>query len=129
MMIHNEPGPALSRHIGPNPLHEDANAKTGLRQELQMDSRPSEARQESADVDLAALENGKTLTDHRHVALIEVTKWRRRGFAGNTPVNQLARIPPLLHRYLRYARQRLTILIERCSIADHEDFRVPWHSE
>src|SRR5712672_3383904 len=53
MMIHNEPGPALSRHIGPNTLHEDANAKTGLRQKLQMDSRPSEPRQNAAHVDLA----------------------------------------------------------------------------
>src|SRR3954451_12359 len=112
MMIHDEPGPSLPRHIGPNPLHEDAHSKTGLRQELQMHSRPSEARHEAADVELAALENGETLTDHCHVALIEVTKWTRRGFAGKTPVNQPPGVTPLLHRYLRYAGQRLTILIE-----------------
>src|SRR3954453_1045268 len=127
MMIHNEPGPALSRHIGPNPLHEDATAKTGLRQNPQMDSRPSEPRQNAAHVDLAALENGKTFADHRHVAFVEVTKRTRRGFAGNTPLNQLPGVAPLLHCYLRYAGQRLTILIERCSIADHEDLRVPGH--
>src|SRR5438132_13089876 len=103
-MIHDEPGPALPRHIGPNPLHEDAHAKAGLRQKLQMHSRPSEPRQDAADVDLAGLENGKTLADYRHVALIEVTKRTRCGFAGNTPVNQRPGITPLLHRYLRYAR-------------------------
>ena len=56
-------------------------------------------------MNFAALEDRKTLSDHRHIALIEVTKRTRFGPAGNASLNQLAGIPTLLHRNLRHAGQ------------------------
>jgi len=39
-----------------------------------MHSGPCEPRDRAAYMDLAALQNGETLADYRHGALIEVTK-------------------------------------------------------
>jgi hypothetical protein len=90
---------------------------------------PREPRRKAAQVDLAGLQNGKTLADYGHVAFVEVTKWTRCGFSGDTSVNELPRIASLLHRYLRHTGQRLAILIERRSITNHQDLRVAWHCE
>src|SRR2546422_8033147 len=35
----------------------------------------------------------------------------------------------LLHRHLGHAGQRMTILIERRRVTDHEDLRMAWHAE
>src|ERR1700687_4494196 len=129
MVIYNQTGATLSRGIGPDPLQEDARAQTGLRQKLQVDCGPCEPREEAADVDLAALQNGEPLADYRHIALVEVTKRPRGRFTGDNPMNQGSRIAPLLNRHLRDNRQRFTILIQRGSIADDKDFRMPSDSE
>ena len=81
-MIHDEPGAPLAGHKSPNPLQEDADAKTRCRQELEVNESPNEPSQQSAHFDPAALQYGKTLAHHRHRALVEVAKLRRRLAAG-----------------------------------------------
>src|SRR5579863_3111494 len=124
MVIHNEPGAPLSGKIGPHPLQKDANAKVGLRQELEVYRGPCEPREAAVQMYLAALENGKTLAHHRHSAFVEVAERPGRRFAGETPVNQFAGVAALLNRYLRDAGQSRTILIERGSVAHHKNFRM-----
>src|ERR1700722_4914437 len=72
-VVNNEPGAPLSCDIGPYPLQEDPRAQTGLPQELQMHSCPGEPGEEAAGMNLPALEYGKALADHGHIAFIEVT--------------------------------------------------------
>src|SRR5260370_24524954 len=94
-----------------------------------MTSWPSEPCNETAHAGLAALEDGETLAHHGHVSFVEISKglWRR--LTGHAPANQISRVAPLLHRHLRYAWQRLAILIERRGVAYNEDLRIPQHGE
>jgi hypothetical protein len=111
MMHDDKPGSPLSRNVSPNPLHEDAHAKAGLGQKLQMHHSPCEPRQDTAAAELAALQNGKALSDDRHIALVEIAEWPGRRLAGDAAFYQPASVAALLHCHLRHARQRLTILI------------------
>ena len=99
-MIHDQPVTPLPRHIGPNPLQEDAQAEARRGEELKMDGRPSEPGPEPAHLDLAALKNRKTFADYGHGAFVKVAEGTRIGFAYDAAVNQLSCIAPLLHRYL-----------------------------
>jgi hypothetical protein len=61
----------------PHPLKEDAYPEIGCGEELDVDSRPNEPREESAEVDFAGLQNGKALPDYRHVPFVKVAKRTR----------------------------------------------------
>src|SRR2546430_15924646 len=78
MMINYQPGTALSGDVGPAPLQEDAHSKVRLRQELEMNACPHEPREKSAHANLAGLQDGEPLPDHRHAALVEVRSEERR---------------------------------------------------
>src|SRR4029077_3317195 len=121
MMIDYQPGTALSGDVGPDPLQEDAHPKVRLRQELEMNACPHEPRENSAHANLAGLQDGESLPDHCHAALVEVAKWTRRRSASETPPDQPSRIAALLDRDLRHARQGSSVLLERRGIADDED--------
>ena len=69
-----------------------------------MDGGPCEPCQKAAYADLAALQNGETLADYGHVSFVEIAKWLRPRFAGNTPTDQFSGVPPLLNRHLGHAR-------------------------
>src|ERR1700722_1789862 len=94
-----------------------------------MDRRPREPGAESAYLDFAALQHRKTLANHRHAAFVKVAKRAWCGFAGNAVVNHFSRVPPLLHRHLRDARQRFAVLIEGRRVPDHENLGVPWYRQ
>src|SRR6476660_2741864 len=104
MLIHDESGPSLACKIGPYPLQTDARAKVGLPQKLEMDCGPREPRDVAAYMDTASLQNGETLADYGHAALVEVAKRLGRRLAGQTPVDQSPDIATLLHRHLRHPR-------------------------
>src|SRR5262249_38273670 len=91
-------------------------------EELEVNERPNEPRQESARLDLPALQYGKALAHYRHAALVEVTKGSRLLAAGDSATNEFSRITSLLHSHLRYARKGLTVLRERSGVADYENF-------
>ena len=89
MVIDDQPRAASSGQIGPNPLEEDTYAKVGLRQELEVYSGPHQPCRKAADVDLAALQDGETLSHDGHTPLVEVTKRTLRGFAGDAPMDPI----------------------------------------
>src|ERR1700730_9917526 len=80
-------------------------------------------------MDLSGLQNGEPFPHNRHAALIEVLEWFRRRSAHNAAVNRPAGIPALLKCHLSDSRERFAVLIERCSVANDKDFRMPWNAE
>src|SRR5262249_19232876 len=63
------------------------------------------------------------------VSFVEISKRFGTVFAGDLPTNQFAYVASLLHRNLSDTRQRLSILVERRGVADHENFRMIWNSK
>src|SRR5208337_2253653 len=112
MVIHNEPRAPLTCNIGPNPLQEYRQTETRCRQELKVDRRPGEPRSETAHSHLVTLQDGKSLTNDGHVALVKVTKWTWRRVTGYAAVNDFSCIMSLLHSYLRNAGKRLAVFLE-----------------
>src|SRR5215469_919544 len=121
-MIHDEPGASLARYKGPRPLQEDAQAKAGRGQELEVNESPSHPRHQSAHLERPALQYGKTLADDCHGALVEIPKRGRRPAPGYAAVNKFSRIMPLLHGHLRHTGKWLAVLFECCGIANHKNF-------
>src|SRR5271154_5979778 len=128
-MIHNEPRTPLPCQISPHPLNKDAHSKAGCGEKLKMNRRPGKPRNESTQVKLPALQNGKTLADNCHAALVEITKGSRSCRSGDARMNQLARIAPLLNCHLRHTGQLLAVLIERRGIADDENLGMAGHRQ
>src|SRR5215467_14493435 len=128
-MIHNEPGASLASHKRPNPLQEDAQAKSRCGQELEVNKRPNQPCPEPAHLDLAALQDGKTLAHHSHSALVEIAKRSRLLAVSNAGVDEFSCIASLLHSHLRHAGQRFAILLECSSIANHKNFRMSGHGQ
>src|SRR5882724_11151743 len=129
VIVYDQTRSALTRNICPDPLNEHGHAQTGCRQELQVHGCPCKPSQEAAQMDLSCLQNGEPFPDNRHVALIEIFEWFRRGSANNAFVNQLARVSALLKGHLSDSRERFAVLIERCCVADYKDFGVSWNAD
>ncbi len=100
IMIHNQPRSTLSCEVSPDPLHKNAQAKTGLSQKLKVDSGPCEPCYEPAEVNLAALQDGEVLAHNGHAAFVEITEGFRHRRASHTPMNQISCVSPLLHCHL-----------------------------
>src|SRR5215467_13044836 len=128
-MIYDEPGASLARYKGPRPLQEDAQAKAGGGQELEVNESPSQPRRQSAHLELPALQYGKTLADDCHGALVEITKRDRLLASGDAAVNEFSRIMPALHGHLRHAGKRFAVLFECRGIANHKDFGMSGYSQ
>src|SRR5262252_2344129 len=122
MMIHDEPGAPLARQKGPRPLQEDAQPEARCRQELEVNESPGQPRNQSAHLELPALQYGKTLADHGHGALVEIAKRRRRLASIDAAVNEFSRIMPSLHGHLRHTGKWFAVLFERGGITNHKDF-------
>src|SRR6266481_6929400 len=80
-------------------------------------------------MNLAALHDGKAFANHRHVAFVEIAKWRRSGLSEEAFSNQPSRVTSSLHRDLGHAGQRLAVLLSRCRIANHKNLRMSRHGE
>jgi hypothetical protein len=128
-MLHDQTRPALARAIGPYPLHKYADAKTGLRQKLEMTGGPDQPCDESAEVDLAALQNRKAFPHHGQIAFVEVTERRWRLFAADATADQPACVMSPLHRHLCYAGQRLPVLLHGSCISHDKDLRMILHRQ
>src|SRR5215510_12015442 len=111
-MIHDEARPPLSCEIRPHPLHEDADAQARLPQEFQMHGGPCHPREKAAEIDEAAVQHSKALADDSHRSFVEVPERLQGGLPRDASANQLPRIAALLHRNLRDAGERTTVLIE-----------------
>src|SRR5712691_10412097 len=129
VVIHDQPGAALPRHVGPDPLEKDTYPKAGLSHEFEVHGCPRQPRDKAAHVHLSALQDGEPLPDDGHVALVEVVEGTGSGLSSYPSVNEPPRIASLLHRHLGHARQRMTILVERGRVTDDEDLRVARHGE
>jgi hypothetical protein len=80
-------------------------------------------------LDSAGLQDGKTLADHRHVALVEVTERSKRSLARDATMNRLTRMSSLLDRNLRHTGEWFAVLIQCRRITDYEDLRMFRHGE
>src|SRR5213075_1240743 len=114
----------LPGEIRPDPLHEDADPKARLPQELEMHGGPCHPCEKAAEVDPAAVQHGEALADDGHGSFVEVPERLQGGLPRDASANQPRRIAPLLHRNLRDAGERTTVLIERRGVADDEDLRM-----
>src|SRR5438874_8393356 len=128
-MIQDESRAALAGHVGPNPLDENANPKIGLLEELEVYRGPRQPGDEAVEAKFPRLQHGEPFADHRHAPLVEVAERPRRGLSGDTAVDQLPGVAPLLDRDLRDAGLRLAVLVERRGIAHNEDFRMSRHGQ
>src|ERR1700683_3595068 len=107
MVIHDESGTPLAGEICPNPLQENGQTKTRGRQKLEVDERPGEPCREPAHSELVTLQDGKSFTNDRHVAFVEVTKRTGRRAAGYAGMKNFSSITTLLHGHLGNAGKRL----------------------
>src|SRR6266702_4560033 len=80
-------------------------------------------------MNLAALHDGKAFANYRHVAFVEIAKWRRSGLSEEAFSNQPSRVTSSLHRHLSHAGQRLAVLLNRGGIPDHKNLRMSGHRE
>src|SRR5215472_13486792 len=128
-MVHDESRPTLSAYEQPGPLQKHADPETNLRQERDVNESPGEPRDKPMQPDSAALQNRVAFPNNRHVSFVEISKRFGTVFAGDLPTNQFAYVASLLHRNLSDTRQRLSILVERRGVADHENFRMIWNSK
>src|SRR6266480_7206717 len=67
MVVYDQPRTALARKKCPDPLNKNADAEIGSGEELDMDQCPPEPGEESAQMNLAALHDGKAFANHCHV--------------------------------------------------------------
>src|SRR5215470_19337339 len=121
-MIYDEPGASLARYKDPRPLQEDAQAKAGGGQELEVNESPGQPRRQSAHLELPALQYGKTLADDCHGALVEIAKRGRLLASCDAAVDEFSRIMPSLHGHLRHSGKWFAVLFERGGITNHKDF-------
>src|SRR5262249_14922303 len=94
-----------------------------------MHTGPREPCQESAEIQTAALQHRKSLTDDCHVALVEIPGRTRRWLASDAARDQPASIAALLHSHLRHAGQRLAVFLESRRVSNDENFRMSRHAE
>src|SRR5215468_8321451 len=127
MVVYDKARASLAGEESPNPLDEDAHSQIGCGEKLNMDPYPSQPGNESAEMDLAALHNGKAFADNGHVPFVEVAERTRYGFPAKSLADQPACISALLNCNLSDARQWLPILLERGGIAHNEDFWMARH--
>src|SRR5437667_11646918 len=129
LIIHDQPRTTLSGQEQPAPLQEHADFQTKLRQKRYVNESPPQPRNETVQPKFAALQNCVTLADDGHGAFVEIAKRLWRLLAGKLAPNQFASVASLLHCNLSDARQRVSVLIERGRITDHENFRMSWNSQ
>src|SRR5258707_3056593 len=94
-----------------------------------MDESPCEPREKTVQTNFPALQNCVTLTDDGHGAFVEIAKRLGRPLAGKLAPNQFSNVASLLHCNLSNSRQRVSVLIKRGRIADHENFLMIWNSK
>src|SRR5215475_6208925 len=94
-----------------------------------MHGSPSEPSREAAKLDSTALQHSETLSHNCHVALVKVAELGWVGITNNTIVNRVARIPPLLNRYLSHSWKGFTVLIKRRRVAHDKNLGMSGHSE
>src|SRR5436309_6517438 len=129
LIIHDQPRTTLSGQEQPAPLQEHADFQTELRQKRDVNESPPQPREETVQTNFPALQNCVPLADDSHGAFVEIAKRLWRLLAGKLAPNQFSSVASLLHCNLSNARQRLSVLIERRRIAEHENFRMIWNSK
>ena len=117
MVLNDEPRATLSGHISPYPLDKNADSKIGRGEKLEVYERPGEPREESAEVNFAALQNGKTLANNSHVPFVEISEGSPRDLAFDLSGNYAPHIAPLLDRNLCDARQWSSVLNQGSHVA------------
>src|SRR5215470_16139965 len=80
-------------------------------------------------MEAAGLQHRVALANDCHRPLVEVTERWQRGIATDAPRDQSAGVASLLHRNLSDAAERLSVLVERCGVSEHEDVRMSSHRE
>src|SRR5690242_9535671 len=94
-----------------------------------MYKRPDQPREESAGMDLAALQHRKVLAHHCQIALVEIPERRGRSLSGDAVLNQSCCVTSLLDRHLCHAGQRLAVLLQGGDVAYREDFGMSRDAE
>jgi hypothetical protein len=94
-----------------------------------MDRSPDQPRQKSTHTNLAALQYGEAFPDYGEIPFVEVTKRFQRSLPGNLSSDKFADVTSLLYRNLRNTGQWFAVLLQRCGIADDEDFGVVLHGQ
>src|SRR5262249_37235846 len=111
-VVHDQARAPLASQVSPGPLDENAQLEVGRRKELDVNRSPRQPRKESAEMDFAALQDRKSLPDHRHISLVEVSEWRQRRFSHQAAANEFSSIAAFLHGDLSHAWQRLSVLLQ-----------------
>jgi hypothetical protein len=83
--------------------------------------RPHEPSRKSTHEYLAALQDGKALTDDGQISFVEVVEQFWSCFSFHSSSYELASIASLLHRYLRNSRKGSSILVQGRGIANNEN--------
>src|SRR5215510_6729404 len=74
MVVHDQTRAPLAGDLDPHPLNEDADARVGPADELEVHGHPGEPREEAADSYAAGRQDGEPLANHGHVPFVEVSE-------------------------------------------------------
>jgi hypothetical protein len=94
-----------------------------------MNLSPDQPREKSTQMNLAALQYSEAFPDYGEIPFVEVTKRSRQISPRNLSSDKFSNVTSLLNRNLRDTRQWFAVLLQRCRVADDEDFGVILHGQ
>src|SRR5207245_5498213 len=90
----------------------------------QVDEEPHQPRQQTGNVDAKNICDGGSAADYRHLAFIEIMKWRRFALPFHARADHFCDVRSALHRDLRDAGERRSFFVNSMSeIANDENTR------
>src|SRR3981189_2071053 len=117
----NQPRTPLPRQIRPEPLRQDAEPVLKLWQREHVQRGPHQPGHKAAAVQMAGLEDGEGLADHRHIAFVAVPKRSTILASSDTVGNDMPDKSSLLNGCLRHSGDGVTILGHRGCISHDKD--------
>src|SRR5204862_2057973 len=115
----NQADAALESDICPGPLAEHRHAVPESNQPEDVQAQPEHPRQPSGRAHGPDVHDRRTAANRGDVAEVEVTE-RLERLPGDRPRDVPRRVGALLLGDLRYARQRLAVLLKRADVAGDE---------
>src|ERR1700685_716892 len=140
----DEAGSALVCDIRPRPLNENQDAIAEADEKKNVDEKPRQPGDESGDVNLAELRDGSCAADGGEAAFVEVMEWSggvktpilsrrmREGWGTrfDLSADHFCSVAAFLYGDGGDSGQRLALLVlQRCEVADNEDFGMAGESE
>ena len=120
MLGSDQAHPALKRDVGPGPFEHDGDAVAETDEPEDVQEDPEQPREIARDSQAEDVAHRRSASDRRHDAVVAIVKGFERLLSDGTH-DVPGCVRTLLHRDLRDARQRFSVLRERTNVTGDED--------